>query len=533
MRTKLIGVMVCTLMILATTLSVAGNIGNERIKIVNSENVFSEVTPPEVWNKTYGGDYYDGGFSVQETGDGGYIFCGNTIPSGESYSDVYLVKTDADGNVEWENNYGGSDAEYGYSVQETSDEGFIVAGSIDYYDSDDGDVYLLKTNAVGDFIWSAIHGGGELDEAFSVQQTSDGGYIVVGFTDSDTTSRDIYLIKTDSIGKDTWIKTFGGSGSNIGYCVKQTSDFGYIIAGSTDSTGSNSDVWLIKTDDDGTEEWNRKYGGSDYDSASSVQETSDYGYIITGKTLSYGAGSQDVWLIKTNPLGIKDWDVTFGGTGSDIGEEVQETSDGGFIVAGHTTSFGAGSEDVYLIKTDSSGTSLWSKTIGGAEIDRGHSVYQTSGDDYIVAGETLSYGSTSSYDAWLIKVRWGNNPPNKPAKPDGPTEVPLGRRRDYRASAVDPDGDQVYLMFDWGDGQFSDWLGPVSSGEEVEDDHWWVNKGSYLVKTKAKDVLGEESVWSDPLVVTMPKDKVINTLLVNWLEKHPNLFPFLRSLLGL
>jgi hypothetical protein len=532
MRTKLIGVMVCTLIILATTLSVAGNIGNERIKIVNNQTVFSEVTPPEVWNETYGGDYYDSGFSVQETSDGGYIICGTTIPIGETYSDVYLVKTDADGNVDWEQNHGEEHAEYGYSVQETSDGGFIVGGYIYNYGNNMGDVYLLKTNAIGDFVWSVIIGGDEIDEAFSVQQTGDGGYIVVGYTESDTTSRDVYFVKTDSIGKPVWEKTFGGSGSNIGYCVKETSDFGYIIAGSTDSTGSNRDVWLIKTDGDGTEEWNRKFGGVEGDWANSVQETSD-GFVITGTTLSYGAGGQDVWLIKTNDLGVKEWDKTFGGAGSDSGEEVQETSDGSIIIAGHTTSYGAGSEDAYLIKTDSTGNVLWTKTMGGAQGDQGHSVYQTSGDDFIVAGETLSYGSASSYDVWLVKVRWGNNPPNKPAKPDGPAGVPLGRRRDYKASAVDPDGDQVYLMFDWGDGQFSDWLGPVDSGQTVTEDHWWVNKGSYLVKTKAKDVLGEESIWSDPLTVTMSKNKVINLQFMNWLENHPNLFPFLRCLLGL
>ena len=529
----MIGIFVCTLMILATTLSVAGNLSNERIKIVNNETVFSEVTPPEVWNKTYGGDYYDSGYSAQETSDGGYIFCGTTIPTGETYSDVYLVKTDADGNVEWEKNHGGSDAEYGYSVQETSDGGFIVAGYVYYYGNNNGEVYLLKTNAVGDYSWSATHGGEELDEAFSIQQTREGGFIVVGFTDSDTTSRDIYLIKTDSDGKATWTKTFGGAGSSIGYCVKQTSDVGYIIAGSTDTTGSNNEVWLIQTDKDGTEEWNRKYGGLEGDWASSVQETSDDGYIITGTTLSYGEGGQDVWLIKTDSVGIKDWDLTFGGAGSDGGEEVQETSDGSYIVVGFTTSFGAGNEDVYLIKTDSSGAVLWTKTIGGAQGDQGHSVFQTSSGDYLVAGETLSYGTASGYDAWLIKVRWGNDPPNKPARPDGPTEVPVGRRRDYKSSAVDPDGDQVYLMFDWGDGQYSDWLGPVSSGEDVVEDHWWVQKGSYQVKVKAMDVLGEESVWSDPLTVTMPRDKTMNALFLNWLENHPNLFPLLRCLLSL
>ena len=153
MRTKIIGLLLCTLMILATTFSVAININNEGIKIVNNETVFSEIAPPELWNKTYGGDYYDSGYSGQETSDGGYIFCGTTTPIGATYSDVYLVKTDADGNIEWEKNHGGADAEYGYSVQETSDGGFIVAGYVYYYSTNNGEVYLLKTNAIGELSW--------------------------------------------------------------------------------------------------------------------------------------------------------------------------------------------------------------------------------------------------------------------------------------------------------------------------------------------------------------------------------------------
>jgi hypothetical protein len=522
------------LLILAASFSVAGNNENNIIKIENNEIFFRGSSPPEIWNQTYGGDYYDSGFSVQQTNDGGYIFAGATIPSGATYTDVYLVKTDVNGNVEWSKNHGGSDAEYGYSVQQTSDGGYIVAGYIYYYDTYDAQVLVLKTDSSGDQEWMGTIGGPELDEGFSVQQTRDKGYIITGFTDSYSTSRDVYLIRIDSTGQPIWEKTFGGGVTNIGNCVRQTSDGGYIIAGSTDS-GGDSDVWMIKTDSDGTKEWDRKHGGAQGDWANSIRQTSDGGYIIAGATLSYGAGSQDVWLIKTDSVGIRDWDETFGGTSGDRGEEVQETSDGGYIVVGVTSSFGAGMEDAYLIRTDGSGAVLWTKTIGGALNEQGHSVFQTSDDDYIVAGETLSYGTASSYDAWLIEVRWGNNPPNKPSRPSGKLIVKLGSRETYSSSAIDPDGDQVLLLFDWGDGSFSDWLGPHDSGDTVESRHSWYQKGSFQIKVKAMDVLDAESVWSDPLIITVTKsrNKFFHTPLFSWLERYPSLFPLLRYLLGL
>ncbi|KYK23368.1 hypothetical protein AYK24_01105 [Thermoplasmatales archaeon SG8-52-4] len=527
---KILSVLISIFLLIGCTMfSIAGNIVYEEEIIVNNEEGLAFISPPELWNQTYGDDYYDAGYSVYQTSDGGYIISGTITPAGSTYTDILLVKTDSNGIAEWTKNYGGSDSEYGYSVQETTDGGFIVGGYVYYYSTNKGFVYLLKTDSSGNYKWSVTLGGPELDEGFSVQQTSDGGYIITGFTDSFSIGRDVYLIKTDSTGKLIWEQSFGGAGTNIGNCVKQTSDGGYIIAGYTDIYGAGgSDAWLIKTDINGTKQWDKTFGGSFGDWADWIELASDGGYIITGTTVSYGAGAQDVWLIKTDSNGNEEWNQTFGGINSDRGEEVKITSDGGYVIAGITGSFGAGQEDVYLIKTDENGDSLWTKTIGGQLNEQGHSVQQTADDGYIIAGETLSYGTANSQDAWLIKLRWGNIQPSAPTI-TGPN---VGRWATYyyfNFSSVDPDDDNVKYYIDWGDGYFNTTdLNP--SGEKVMVSHLWRLDGTFTIKAKAEDQFGLESPETEK-IFKVPRSREINNRFFNFLRFNPNLFPILKRFL--
>jgi len=361
--------------------------------------------PDTLWTKTIGGSGLDQGFYVQQTSDSDYIMCGYTASFGTGTFDVYLIKTDTFGDTLWTRTFGGGFVDEARTVRQTSDGGYILSGSTQSFGAGGFDLYLIKTNEDGDTLWTRTFGGSLNDFGPYLQQTSDGGYVVAGETQSSGAgSRDVWLLRIDDSGDTLWTKTFGGSSSDVGYSVQQTSDSGYIISGSTQSFGAgNRDVWLIRTNATGDALWTRTFGGAGEDVGYSVQQTTDGGYIITGETQSFGAGSFDVYLIKTDAAGDTLWTKTFGGSSSEIGYAVQQTTEGGYIITGETQSFGAGSRDVYLIRTNAAGDSLWTRTFGGGDFDESFSVQQTVDGGYIICGYTRSFGVGSS-DVWLIKI---------------------------------------------------------------------------------------------------------------------------------
>jgi len=369
--------------------------------------------PNTLWTKTFGGAEFDTGTSVQQTSDGGYIIAGYTGSFGAGSNDVWLVKTNASGDTLWTKTFGGSESETGQSVLQTYDGGYIISGNTDSYGAGLDDVWLIKTDAAGDTLWTKTIGGNNNDSSYEIQHTSDNGYIIIGLTTSfGAGANDIWLIKTDASGDTLWTKTFGGSNHELGASVQQTLDNGYIITGSTLSFGAGSDdSWLIKTDASGDTLWTKTFGGNSAERFWSIQQTDDSGYIMTGYTDSFGAGSRDVWLVKTDASGDTLWTKTYGGSGDETGRSVLQTDDGGYIISGYTDSYGAGLDDVWLIKTDASGDTLWTQTFGGSEDDRSNSVYQTTDQGYIITGQTKSYGQGNN-DIWLIRTA-----------PDVPTAV--------------------------------------------------------------------------------------------------------------
>jgi len=295
-----------------------------------------------VWDRTFGGSkYHQHAQTVHQTRDGGYILLGNTSSYGAGAYDAWVIKTDANGYKQWDRTFGGSEHDWGSAIQQTKDGGYILVGLTRSCGAGESDAWMIKTDAQGNRQWERIFGGSEPDSARSVHQTLDGGFILLGvlgrtFSHSYGYADGVaWLIKTDAQGNKTWERTFSKGDNDEGQFVQETEDGGYILLCST-KTNRARDYWLIKTDSWGHQQWERTFGGNEDDSPRSAQQLHDGGYVLLGSTESFGAGGQDAWLIKTDALGHKQWDRTFGGNTDDWGESVQETEDGGLIFAGTT-----------------------------------------------------------------------------------------------------------------------------------------------------------------------------------------------------
>ncbi len=372
--------------------------------IANATCAFAQA-PDTLWTRAYGDSLNEYGREVNLTTDGGFIIAGYTNSMGAGGTDFYLVKTNSTGDTLWTRTYGDSLNDYGRSAQQTTDGGYIFVGYSNSSGAGSYDYYLVKTNSTGDTTWTRTYGGTGVDYGMWVQQTSDGGYILAGATDSyGAGSRDFYLVKTDSIGDTLWTRAYGGVDLEYCYNVRQTSDGGYIAAGYTTSYGAGGrDFYLVKTNANGDTLWTGIYGGADYDYGMGVQQTTDGGYIFTGYTNSFGAGGYDFYLIKTDAAGDTLWTRTYGGTETERPNEVQQTTDGGYIIVGYTNSYGLVFYDVYLIKTDANGDTLWTGMYGGIDHDYGMSIKQTADGGYIAAGYTISYGA-GGRDFYLIRL---------------------------------------------------------------------------------------------------------------------------------
>ncbi|MBU0495152.1 MAG: DJ-1/PfpI family protein [Chloroflexi bacterium] len=362
-----------------------------------------------LWTRTLGGPHAEGGRSIATTSDGGFVVAGYTYSHGAGDADVYLLKVDAEGQLVWARTFGGAGWEYGSAASQTRDGGYIVVGDTTSQSVGDKDVYLVKTDAEGHEVWSKTFGGAGLDVGQAVCESDDGGYVVAGYTEpADGGESDAYLVKVDAQGNEVWAKTFGGRGPEVGRAICRANDGGYVVAGATGSGSANSDVYLLKVDADGDELWTQSFNNGEYDWGNAVCETRDGGYTVVGNT-DEGAirEAMDAYLIKTDAQGNKVWAKAFGpGQFYDYGTSVCETDDGGYVVVGAAKSPETNKNDVYLVRVSPTGDVVWEKTFGGPGSDWGSAVCKAPDGGYVVVGHTSSYGA-GSFDVWLIKVAEG------------------------------------------------------------------------------------------------------------------------------
>ena len=357
------------------------------------------------WARTYGGIDFDRAFFIQQTSDGGYVAAGYTASGGAGISDFWVLKLSLAGVIEWQHTYGGSKDDVAYAVQETSDEGYIIAGNTYSFGAGESDYWILKLTSAGEVEWQYTYGGIGDDTAYAIQETSDGGYIVAGYTHLfGAPASDSWVLKLNSEGDIEWQHAYGGSGDDVAYSVQETSDEGYIVAGSTQySDALEHDFWVLKLTSTGFYEWQRIYGGLGDDVAYYIRETSDEGYIVAGDTDSFGVTESELWVLKLSSIGDIEWERIYGGSDNDYLTYIQETSDEGYVVTGNTYSFGAGDSDILALKLSSGGDIEWQRTYGGSEEDVAYYIQETSDEGYIAAGYTDSFGAGES-DFLLLKL---------------------------------------------------------------------------------------------------------------------------------
>ena len=356
------------------------------------------------WDKTFGGIEADMANSIIQTEDGGYAVAGFTWSKGAGRQDFWVIKLYEDGSKEWDRTFGGSEADVIYSIIQTKDEGYAVAGKTRSIASGEK-AWVIKLNKRGNKVWDNTFAKRTDDEIFSIIQTVDEGYAVCGYTGAkDWGEVDCWVIKLDENVNTVWDNIFGGIGWDETNTILQTEDGGYVVFGFVQSKNEGrEDAWIAKLDENGEIVWDKAFGGSQNDEVFSGIKTADGGYAVCGYTESKGAGGYDAWIAKLDENGEMAWDKAFGGIEAEVANSIIQTGDGGYALAGYTWSKGAGREDVWVIKLNENGEVVWDKTFGGSDEDVARCIIQAEDGGYVLAGYTESKG-VGRYDAWVIKL---------------------------------------------------------------------------------------------------------------------------------
>jgi hypothetical protein len=362
--------------------------------------------PDSLWHRTFGGDDPDYGRSARQV-HGGYITVGFARSFGGIDYDIYLVRADDGGDTLWTRTYGGAGDDVAQSVRPTSDGGYVIAGYTESFGAGGYDAYLVKTDSGGDTVWTRTYGARGDDYAYAVCEMAHGGYLLAGYSDSYSSDYDFLLIKVNSGGDSIWVRTYGGAGADQCHGFDVTSDGGCVLVGSSVSfTSPTFDVLAVKTDADGDSLWMRNYGGTGNDYGHSIRETADQGYIVTGSIDLGGTLGHQAYLLRLRAGGAPAWEKAYGGGAIDAGYDVEELpGDGGYIICGYTTSYGGGQEDIYLIRAEADGDTLWTGTYGDSLREWGFEVEQTPDGGFIIAGSAMSYPPPAGDNLYLLKTR--------------------------------------------------------------------------------------------------------------------------------
>ncbi|MBU0507227.1 T9SS type A sorting domain-containing protein [bacterium] len=304
----------------------------------------------------------------------------------------------------WSRSFGGDMGEICWSILPAADGGFLMAGWTESYGAGDNDFWLLKTDANGDSLWSHAYGSEAEDLGFAMCPAGDGGFLLAGYT-SVAGSPDFWIVKVDADGTPLWDHRYGGALDDRCWDVQPTTDGGYVLAGWTSSfgAGGGGDFWLLKINSEGDSLWSRTFGGSNIDYCYSVKQTTDGGFVLAGYTSSFGALNHDFWLVKTDANGDSLWSRTFGGPDQEDGRAVVQTSDGGYLITGWGQLLTPGNTNFIAIRTDANGDSLWGRVYGGELSDFCNTVIPVMGGGYVLAGRSYSF-SNGLYDIWLLRI---------------------------------------------------------------------------------------------------------------------------------
>lgn len=357
-----------------------------------------------LWTRTYGGDGWDNGQSVVEAKKGGFVITGFTSLEPQGLTDVLIIRTDVNGDTIWTRSYGTSVYDGGLSIIETYDHNYVIAGVTFSFHPDTNYIYLIKINDEGDTLWTRNLSTTYGSWVYDIKQVSDSGFVMTGFTLPESGFElQLLMLKTDFMGHLSWYKTYGTLEESRGYSVTEVPGQGFAVSGNTLNWGRDHYLWLLKTDYQGDTLWTRMYPDPYASTGEYLQLTADGGFIITGMGVSHLHESWDLFLIKTDHTGEIEWCQSIGGYDWDGGNYVEQTSDGGYFVGGYTFSYGEGGVDFYFVKTDQDGILEWQKTVGQFSSEWGMNALIASDGCFVQAGNTWSYGQ-SNEQVYLVKL---------------------------------------------------------------------------------------------------------------------------------